>query len=65
MSAPRRYSWALRAYPAGYRAQRAHELLATLADGDDDRDRPSGREAAALTYRGLAIRARMAGSPCS
>jgi hypothetical protein len=59
----RRYRAALRAYPPGYRRSRGPELLATLADGDDDRGRPSMREAAALTYRGLTMRAQVAASP--
>jgi hypothetical protein len=56
---PRRYRAALRVYPAGYRASRASELLATLADGDDDRGRPSTREALALAHHGLLMRARL------
>ena len=60
MSAPRRYRLALRAYPPGYREGRGPELLATLADGDDDRGHPSTREAAVLTYRGLLQRGRIA-----
>ena len=60
MSAPRRYRLAVLAYPAGYRESRGRELLATLADGDDDRGRPSNREALALAYRGLLQRARIA-----
>ena len=63
MSAPRRYRVALRAYPAAYRRSRGSELMATLADGDDDRGRPSMREAGALAYRGLAMRIRAATSP--
>ena len=63
MKTPRRYGAALRAYPARYRAGRGPELLATLADGDDDRGRPSTREAAALAYRGLAMRARLVTAP--
>ena len=63
MSAPRRYRVALRAYPAGYRRSRGPELMATLADGDDDRGGPSIREAGALAHRGLAMRARAATSP--
>ena len=60
MSAPRRYRLALRAYPARYRKSRGRELLATLADGDDERGGPSGREATALAYRGLLERGRPA-----
>ncbi len=56
MSAPRRYRLGLLAYPRRYRAERGRELLATLADGDDERGGPSSREAAALAYRGLAMR---------
>ena len=62
MSAPRRYRMALLAYPGSYRAARGPELLATLADGDDERGRPSLREAGALAYRGLAARMRIAAS---
>jgi hypothetical protein len=60
---PLRYRAALRAYPAGYRATRGAELLATLAEGDDDRGRPSGREAAVLAGRGLMMRAGVAVAP--
>jgi hypothetical protein len=60
MSAPRRYRLALLAYPRSYRAARGRELLATLADGDDERGGPSPREAVALAYRGLAMRAGIA-----
>ncbi len=60
MRTPRRYRLALRAYPARYRKSRGAELLATLADGDDDRGHPSTREAAVLTYRGLLQRGRIA-----
>jgi hypothetical protein len=60
MSAPRRYRLGLLAYPRRYRAERARELLATLAEGDDERGGPSSREAAALAYRGLAMRAGVA-----
>ncbi len=63
MRAPRRYRAALRAYPAAYRRERGPELLATLGDGDDDRGGPSVREAGALAYRGLEMRARAAASP--
>ncbi len=63
MSSPRRYRAALWAYPARYRTSRGPELLATLADGDDTRGHPSSREALALTYRGLAMRAGGLGSP--
>jgi hypothetical protein len=63
MTVPRRYRLALRLYPAAYRARRGAELVATLADGDDDRGGPSTREAAALAYRGLIERARLAASP--
>jgi hypothetical protein len=63
MSSPRRYRMALRACPAAYRRDRGLELLATLADGDDHRGRPSTREAIALAGYGLALRARAAASP--
>jgi hypothetical protein len=63
MTLPRRYRLALRAYPAGYRAQRGAELSATLADGDDERGGPSTREALALAYQGLAARTRLVTSP--
>jgi hypothetical protein len=59
MSAPRRYRLAIRAYPAAYRMARGPELLATLTEGDQERGRPSLREAAALVHRGLAMRACM------
>jgi hypothetical protein len=62
MTAPRRYRIALRAYPAHYRKDRGDELLSTLADGDDERGRPSTREALALGYRGLLQRGRIATS---
>jgi hypothetical protein len=62
MKLPRRYRMALRAYPARYRESRGPELAATLADGDDDRGRPSMREAGALAGRGLAMRLGAAGS---
>jgi hypothetical protein len=62
MRAPRRYRAALLAYPGRYRRARGRELLATLADGDDDRGGPSMREAAALAYRGVLKRAQIAGS---
>ena len=62
MTAARRYRWALRAYPAGYRKNRGRELLSTLADGDEDRGGPSTREAVALAYRGLLERGRIAAS---
>jgi hypothetical protein len=62
MTAPRRYRLALRAYPRGYRKSRGAELLATLADGDEDRGHASVREAAALAYRGMLERARIATS---
>jgi hypothetical protein len=58
MSTPRLYRLALMAYPADYRAARAPEFVATLADGDEERGRPSLREAAALIGRGAAMRAR-------
>jgi hypothetical protein len=58
----RRYRVALWAYPARYRTGRGRELLSTLADGDDDRGRPSTREALALAYRGLLERGRIAAS---
>ena len=60
MRAPRRYRLAVLAYPSSYREARGRELLATLADGDDDRGGPSTREAAALAYRGLQQRAGIA-----
>ena len=60
MRAPRRYRLAVLAYPSSYREARGRELLATLADGDDDRGGPSMREAAALAYRGLQQRAGIA-----
>jgi hypothetical protein len=60
VSAPRRYRAALRAYPAGYRASRGPELLATLSDGDDDRGAPSLREALSLAGAGFRMRLRMA-----
>lgn len=63
MTSARRYRAALLAYPTRYRRERAAELLATLADGDDDRGRPSTREAVALAYRGVAMRAHMTASP--
>jgi hypothetical protein len=58
----RRYRWALRAYPASYRKERGQELLSTLADGDEDRGAPCTREAAALAYRGVLERGRIATS---
>ncbi len=45
---PRRYRLALLAYPASYRADRGPELVATLAEGDEERGRPSVHESAAL-----------------
>ena len=60
MNAPLPYRLALLAYPARYRAARGPELLATLAEGDEERGRPSAREAAALVYRGLLARAGLA-----
>ena len=60
MNVPRRYRVALAAYPARYRSERGQELLTTLADGDDDRGRPSTREAVALAYRGAQQRGRIA-----
>jgi hypothetical protein len=62
MNLPRRYRIALMAYPARYRHSRGPELAATLADGDDDRGRPSMREAGALAGHGLAMRLGAAGS---
>lgn len=62
MSAPRRYRLALLAYPRAYRVKRAPELLATLAEGDEERGRASLREAAALVRRGVAMRARRHGA---
>ena len=58
MTTPRRYRLALLAYPASYRADRGPELVATLAEGDEERGRPSLRESAALVRRGIAMRAR-------
>jgi hypothetical protein len=63
MSTPRLYRFALRAYPAAYRAERAPELMATLAEGDEARGGPSLREAASLVRRGIALRARPLGVP--
>ena len=63
MRLPGRYRIAMLAYPAGYRASRGPELAATLADGDDERGRPSTAEAASLAYRGLLLRLRAAGTP--
>ena len=63
MRLPGRYRLALLAYPAGYRASRGPELAATLAEGDDERGRPSTHEALALAYRGLLLRARLLGTP--
>ena len=60
MSVPRRYRLGLLAYPRRYRDARGRELLGTLADGDDERGGPSSREAAALAYRGLGMRAGIA-----
>jgi hypothetical protein len=62
MRIPRRYRFALMAYPPAYRASRGSELAATLADGDDERGHPSMREAGALAGRGLAMRLGAAGS---
>jgi hypothetical protein len=58
VTTPRRYRLALLAYPAAYRAERGPEILATLADGDDERGHPSLREAGALVGRGITMRAR-------
>jgi hypothetical protein len=63
MRTPRRYRLALLAYPAAYRAARGPELVATLAEGDEDRGGPSLRESAALVGRGMAMRARMLDRP--
>ena len=63
MRLPGRYRIAMLAYPAGYRADRGPELAATLAEGDDDRGRPSTHEAASLAYRGLLLRLRAGGTP--
>jgi hypothetical protein len=63
MRTPRRYRLALLAYPRVYRAERAPELLATLAEGDTERGRPSMHEAAALVRRGVAMRGRMLAGP--
>jgi hypothetical protein len=63
MSTPRRYRIALRTYPAAYRRERGPELVATLADGDDNRGGPSTGEAFALALHGLALRAAAVGSP--
>jgi hypothetical protein len=62
LNGPLRYRIALRAYPAAYRRARGAKLLATLADGDDDRGGRSAKEAAALVYRGLAMRTGVATS---
>jgi hypothetical protein len=59
MRVPLSYRLALRAYPRAYRVQRAPELMATLAEGDEERGRASLREAAALVRRGLAKRVGM------
>jgi hypothetical protein len=63
MSTPRLYRFALRAYPAAYRAERAPELMATLAEGDEERGGPSLREAGSLVRRGIALRLRPLGVP--
>jgi hypothetical protein len=63
MSTPRRYRIALRTYPATYRHERGPELLATLADGDDDRGGPSTREALALALHGFALQLSALTSP--
>jgi hypothetical protein len=60
---PRRYRVALLAYPAAYRAARGPELVATLAEGDEERGGPSLRESAALVGRGITMRARMVDRP--
>lgn len=60
MSSPRRYRLALRSYPARWRRAYGEDLLATLADGDDERGRPSAREAFALARHGLLLRGRFA-----
>ncbi|MEU5942506.1 hypothetical protein ABZ807_25770 [Micromonospora sp. NPDC047548] len=53
----RRYRWLLRAYPRAYQQYRADEMLETLlATADDERRRPSLREAAALVVGGLRAR---------
>jgi hypothetical protein len=63
MSTPRLYRFALRGYPAAYRAERAPELMATLAEGDEERGGPSLREAGSLVRRGIALRLRPLGVP--
>jgi len=53
----RRYRTLLRAYPAGYRAERGDEIVGTLLDGAaDGRRRPGLREAASLILGGLRTR---------
>ena len=48
----------LRAYPAGYRAERGEEILGTLLESaPDGRTRPGRREVAALVLGGLRVRA--------
>ncbi len=55
----RRCRLLLRAYPASYRAARGDELIATLLDtGGPDRAWPTWREAGALVFGGLRVRAR-------
>jgi hypothetical protein len=54
----RRYRRLLRAYPAGYRAGRAEEMVGTLLEtAPPDRNWPSWREAGALLRGGLRARA--------
>ena len=60
MKAPRRYRLALRLYPGRWRREHGDDLLAILADGDDERGRPSTREAWALAGHGLLARGRIA-----
>jgi hypothetical protein len=54
----RLYRVALRVYPACYRAARADEILATLAEGQGERVLPRAGELAALVRAGLAERNR-------
>jgi hypothetical protein len=58
-----RYERLLRWYPAGYRRERAGEMLGVLMDGaGDGQRRPSARERRALVVGGLRMRAGVAGS---
>ena len=63
MRTPRRYRLALMAYPDAYREARGPELLATLAEGDEERGGPSMRESVALVGRGIAMRTRLLSLP--